>query len=208
MEPAERDADDVAGPPSPANLAEAARAIEALVMVATDPVPEAVLAQLTELPADTVASLCRQLSASYEEERRGFTLVHIAGGWRYQSHPDLAPYVERSVLEGQSARLSTAALETLAIVAYKQPISRAQISAIRGVNVDGVLRTLVQRGYVDEVARDDGPGQAVLYGTTSEFLERMGLAGLDDLPPLGSFVPGAHVVEALEQTLRAPDDDE
>ncbi len=197
--------DHVDGPPSPTNLAESARAIEALVMVATDPVPEAVLAQIVELSSDTVGSLCRQLAASYEEESRGFELVHVAGGWRYQSHPDLVAYVERSVLEGQSARLSTAALETLSIVAYKQPISRAQISAIRGVNVDGVLRTLVQRGYVSEIGRDDGPGQAVLYGTTNEFLERLGLGSTDDLPPLGSFVPGAHVVEALEQSLRVDD---
>ena len=102
-------------------------------------------------------------------------LVRVAGGYRFQSHPDLAPYVERFVLEGQSARLSAAALETLAIVAYKQPVSRAQIAAIRGVNVDGVMRTLQQRGYIEEVARDPGPGQAVLYGTTRLFLERLGL---------------------------------
>ena len=126
----------------------------------------------------------------------------MAGGWRYQTHPDLAPYVERFVLEGQSGRLSNAALETLAIVAYKQPISRAQIAAIRGVNVDGVLRTLTQRGYIDEVARDPGPGQAVLYGTTQSFLEKLGLNRLDELPPLGDFVPGADVFEALERGLR------
>ena len=126
----------------------------------------------------------------------------MAGGYRFQSHPDQAPYVERFVLEGQSARLSAAALETLAIVAYKQPISRAQIAAIRGVNVDGVVRTLEQRGYIEELARDPGPGQAVLYGTTRLFLERLGLGSLDDLPPLGQFVPGAEVVEQLEHGLR------
>jgi segregation and condensation protein B len=131
----------------------------------------------------------------------------VAGGYRFASHPDLAPYVERFVLEGQSTRLSGAALETLAIVAYKQPVSRVQVSAIRGVDADGVLRTLVQRGYVAEVARDPGPGQAVLYGTTPTFLERLGLDSLADLPPLGEFVPGAEVVEALEQGLRLPDED-
>jgi segregation and condensation protein B len=132
--------------------------------------------------------------------------VRVAGGYRFQSHPDLAAYVERFVLEGQSARLSAAALETLAIIAYKQPVSRAQVSAIRGVNVDGVVRTLCHRGYVEEVARDPGPGQAVLYGTTRLFLERLGLDTLDDLPSLGDFVPGGGMVEAREQGQRAPDD--
>ena len=122
-------------------------------------------------------------------------LVRVAGGYRFQSHPDLAPYVERFVLEGQSARLSAAALETLAIVAYKQPVSRAQIAAIRGVNADGVMRTLLQRGYVEETGRDPGPGQAVLYGTTPLFLERLGLDTVDQLPPLGEFVPGPEVME-------------
>ena len=134
-------------------------------------------------------------------------LVKVAGGYRFQSHPDLAAYVERFVLEGQSARLSAAALETLAIVAYKQPISRAQVAPIRGVNVDGVMRTLEQRGYIAEVARDPGPGQAVLFGTTPLFLERLGLDSLDDLPPLAEFVPGADVVEALEAGLRVDADD-
>ena len=105
-----------------------------------------------------VEELCAELAAAYEAEDRGFVLVRVAGGYRFQSHPDLAPYVERFVLEGQSARLSAAALETLAIVAYKQPVSRAQVAAIRGVNVDGVMRTLQQRGYIDEVGRDPGPG--------------------------------------------------
>ena len=127
--------------------------------------------------------------------------MRIAGGYRFQSHPDLAPYVERFVLDGQSARLSSAALETLAIVAYKQPVSRGQVSVIRGVDVDAVMRTLQQRGLIEEIARDPGPGQAVLYGTSRSFLERLGLDSLDDLPGLGQFVPGAEVVEALEQGL-------
>jgi segregation and condensation protein B len=110
--------------------------------------------------------------------------------------------VERFVLEGQSVRLSSAALETLAIVAYKQPVSRAQVAAIRGVDVDAVMRTLQHRGYIGEVARDPGPGQAVLFGTTPLFLERLGLDTVDDLPPLGDFVPGPEAMEALEQGLR------
>jgi segregation and condensation protein B len=179
------------------------RAIEAVLMVADAPVPAQLLAQLLEIPPAEVEEICAELAAAYEAEGRGFALVRVAGGYRFQSHADLAPYVERFVLEGQHARLSAAALETLAIVAYKQPISRAQVAAIRGVNVDGVMRTLQARGYICEVARDPGPGQAVLYGTTPLFLERLGLDSLDQLPPLGDFVPGPEVVEALEQGLRA-----
>lgn len=178
------------------------RAIEAVLMVAAEPVEPALLAQLLETTPARVDELCAELAVSYQGEQRGFVLVRIAGGYRFQSDPDLAPYIERFVLSGQSARLSAAALETLAIVAYKQPVSRAQLSAIRGVNVDGVVRTLQQRGYLDEVARDPGPGQAVLYGTTTSFLEKLGLDSLDDLPPLGDFVPDAGVVETLEQGLR------
>jgi segregation and condensation protein B len=193
------DAQDV--PDAPSDLV---RAIEAICLVATDPVPPELLAQLLELPAATVEQLCARLAAVYEEAGHGFQLVRVAGGYRYQTHPDLAPYVERFVLEGQSARLSAAALETLAIVAYKQPVSRAQIAAIRGVDPDGVLRTLQSRGYVDQIGRDPGPGQALLWGTTARFLERMGLDSLTELPPLAELIPGAEVVEALEAGLRAP----
>ena len=181
---------------------EETRAIEAILMVAEDPVEPGLLAQLLEVSAERIEQMCAELAASYEAEERGFVLVRVAGGYRFQSHADLSPYVERFVLEGQNARMSAAALETLAIVAYKQPVSRAQVSAIRGVNVDGVMRTLQVRGYIEEVARDPGPGQAVLYGTTSAFLEKLGLNSIDDLPPLGDFVPGPDVVEALEQGLR------
>jgi segregation and condensation protein B len=187
---------------SPVLIAEARRAIEAVLMVADEPVEPQLLAQLVELSVPRIESLCEEMAQAYQSEDRGFTLVRVAGGYRYQSHPDQAPYVERFVLDGQSARLSAAALETLAIVAYKQPVSRAQIAAIRGVGVDGVMRTLQQRGYIEEVGRDPGPGQAVLFGTTSTFLERLGLDTLADLPPLADFVPGAEVVEALEHGLR------
>jgi segregation and condensation protein B len=182
--------------------AELARALEALVMVADRPVDTALLARLLDASAQEVEEACVELAAGYEVDGRGFILTRVAGGWRYQSHPDLAPVVERFVLEGQSARLSAAALETLAVVAYKQPISRAQVAAIRGVNVDGVMRTLEQRGYIAETGRDPGPGQAVLFATTEQFLEKLGLDRLEDLPDLSGFVPDAEVVELLEQGLR------
>ncbi|HYI60949.1 MAG TPA: SMC-Scp complex subunit ScpB [Acidimicrobiales bacterium] len=181
---------------------ETRRALEAIVMVAADPVPPQMLAQLLEIGVERVEEACAALASDYEAQGRGFVLVRVAGGYRYQSHPDAAPYVERYVLEGQAGRLSSAALETLSIVAYKQPLSRAQVAAIRGVNVDGVMRTLQHRGLVAEVARDPGPGQAVLYGTTPLFLERLGIDSVHDLPPIAAFVPGAEVVEALEHSLR------
>ena len=182
--------------------AESVRAIEAIVMVAVDPVPSDQLAQLLELPVAVIEGLCGELADAYAEAGHGFELAKVAGGWRFQSHPDLSPYVERFLLDGQRARMSSAALETLAIIAYKQPLSRAQIASIRGVDPDGVLRTLHARGYIGEVGRDTGPGQAILYGTTPAFLEKLGLASLADLPPIAVFVPGADVVEALEHGLR------
>ena len=185
---------------------EARRAIEAILMVADEPLEPHLLAQLLEVSPARVEELCAELVDAYEADERGFVLARVAGGYRFQSHPDLAPYVERFALEGQSARLSAAALETLAIVAYKQPVSRAQVAAIRGVNVDGVMRTLQLRGYVEEIGRDPGPGLAVLYGTSRLFLERLGLDTVDDLPPLGAFVPGPEVVEVLEQGLRTGDE--
>ncbi|MGH9062949.1 MAG: SMC-Scp complex subunit ScpB [Acidimicrobiales bacterium] len=181
---------------------EATRAIEAVLMVADEPVPPSLLAELLEMAVERVEARCEALRSAYESEGRGFVVARVAGGYRFQSHPDLAPFVERFAVEGQSARLSAAALETLAIVAYRQPVSRAQVAAIRGVNVDGVVRMLTQRGYVEAVARDPGPGQAVLLGTTPAFLERLGLDRLDELPSLGDFVPGPDVVEALEEGLR------
>lgn len=178
------------------------RAFEAIVLVASDPVPVDLLAQILEISAASVEALAASLGSAYEEAGHGFQLVRVAGGYRFQSHPDVAAYVERFILDGQRARLSGAALETLAIVAYKQPISRAQIAAIRGVDPDGVLRTLQARGYIDQVGRDPGPGQAVMWGTTPSFLEKLGLDSIADLPPIVEFVPDAEVVEALEAGLR------
>ena len=181
------------------------RAIEAMILVAQEPAAPELLAQLLEQPVADVERWCTELAASYEEQGRGFQLVRVAGGYRLQTHPDLTPYVERFLLHDQRARLSGAALETLAIVAYKQPISRAQIASIRGVDPDGVLRTLQGRGYIDAIGHDTGPGQAVLYGTTTAFLEKLGLDRVGDLPPIAEFIPGADVVEALEAGLRVTD---
>jgi segregation and condensation protein B len=183
---------------------EARRAIEAVVLASEEPVPPSVVAQLVELPTARVEELCVELAQEYEREDRGFVIARVAGGYRFQTHPSAYPYVERFVLEGQTARLSGPALETLAIVAYKQPVSRAQLSAIRGVNVEATLKTLVARGYVEEIGHEHSPGNPALFGTTSTFLERLGLDSLDQLPALGDFVPNASVVEALERGLRLP----
>jgi len=193
---------DAPGAPEGERRAEARRAIEAILLVGEAPIASNLLGQLLELRPSIVDELCRELADEYDAQGRGFQLVRVAGGWRYQTHPDQAPYVERFVLEGQTAKLSAAALETLSIVAYKQPISRAQVASIRGVSVDGVMRTLQQRGYIAEIGRDTGPGQAVMYGTTTAFLEKVGADSLADLPALGDFVPGADVVEQLERGLR------
>lgn len=178
------------------------RALEAILMVAMEPVDPSLLAQLLEKPVAVIEEICFGLAAAYADAGHGFELVKVAGGYRLQSHPDVAAYVERFVLDSQQARISQAALETLAIIAYKQPISRGQVAAIRGVDPDAVMRTLHARGYITEVGRDDGPGQAVLYGTTPLFLERLGLESIEALPSIAEFVPDARVVEALEQGLR------
>lgn len=181
---------------------EIVRALEAILMVAMEPVDPSLLAQLLEQPVSVIESLCDGLANAYRGAGHGFELVKVAGGYRLQSHPDVAAYVERFVLDSQQARISQAALETLAIIAYKQPISRGQVAAIRGVDPDAVMRTLQARGYITEVGRDDGPGQAVMYGTTPLFLERLGLESIEALPSIAEFVPDARVVEALEQGLR------
>jgi segregation and condensation protein B len=186
---------------------EIVRALEAILLVAMEPVAPALLAQLLEISQTLVEELCERLAATYEAAGHGFQLVKVAGGFRFQSHPDLAPYVERFVLDGQQSRVSSAALETLAIIAYKQPLSRSQIAAIRGVDPEEVMRTLQARGYITEVERDDGPGQAVMFGTTPLFLERLGIASIEHLPSIADFIPDASVVEALEQGLRITPDD-
>ena len=185
---------------------ETTAALEAVLMAADTAVEPALLAQLLEMSRERVDDLCGALAREYSGQRRGFTIAKVAGGWRFQTTSEQAPYVERFVLDGRSAKLSAAAMETLAIVAYKQPISRAQVAAIRGVDVDGVIRSLQTRGYIAEVGRDGGPGQAILFGTTALFLEKLALDNIDDLPPLGAFVPDPAVVEALEHGLRTPEE--
>lgn len=177
------------------------RHLEAVLFIADEPVPTADLAVLFELPAHRIEELLVSLQQSLEEQRRGIVLRKVAGGWRLASHPDSAPYLERFVGEQRHGRLSQAALETLAIVAYRQPISRGQLAEIRGVSSDGVLRTLISRGVVEEVGRDPGPGQAILYGTTRVLLERLGLERLSDLPSLADFMPDSRAVERMESGL-------
>lgn len=185
---------------------EIVKALEAILLVAVEPVAVKLLAQVLEQPTSVVEVLCNRLAASYDDAGHGFQLVQVAGGFRLQSRAEVSAYVERFILDGQQARISSAALETLAIVAYKQPISRSQISAIRGVDPESVLRTLQARGYITEVSREDGTGLALLYGTTPLFLERLGINSLENLPPISDFVPDAGVVEALEAGLRVVPD--
>lgn len=169
-------------------------ALEAVLLVVDEPVSEIVLAQVLERPRDEIGATVRQLAADYQAEGRGFELRELAGGWRLYTRADCAPYVERFVRDGQQARLTQAALETLAVVAYRQPVSRGRIAAIRGVNVDGVIRTLITRGLVTEAGADPDSG-AVLYQTTPYLLERLGLGSLDELPPLAPLVPDVDTVE-------------
>ena len=162
--------------------------LEAILLVADEPVPAVVLAQVLERPTGEVTDLLRTTAVAYEAEGRGFDLREIAGGWRFYTREECAPVVERFVSEGQEVRLTQAALETLAVVAYRQPVSRARVSAVRGVNCDGVMRTLTLRGLVEDSGTDPETG-AILYRTTGYFLERLGLATLDELPDLAPFLP-------------------
>ena len=158
--------------------------LEAMLTVAIEPISAEELADVAETDAATVQAALRTLRDQYLEERRGFQVVELASGWVLQSSPEVAEWVSKFANRDVSHRLSSAALETLAIIAYRQPISRAQITALRGVNVDGVARLLEQRGYIEEKGRAAGPGQPILYGTTELFLDRLGLATLDELPPI------------------------
>jgi segregation and condensation protein B len=169
-------------------LADLRPALEAVLMVADQPLDESTLATAVGYPVPEVDTALTSLAREYDESGRGFELRNVAGGWRYYTREAFAPVVEKFVLEGQQARLTQAALETLAVVAYKQPVSRSRVSAIRGVNVDGVMRTLLTRGLVEEVGTDAETG-AHLYRTTSYFLERIGVTSIDQLPELAPFVP-------------------
>jgi segregation and condensation protein B len=170
-------------------------ALEAVLMVVDEPATEENLAKVLERPRREVARALRELADEYAIQGRGFDLRLVAGGWRFYTRPAYAPAVEKFVLDGQQARLTQAALETLAVVAYRQPVSRSRVSAVRGVNCDGVMRTLLQRGLIEESGTEPETG-AILYRTTNYFLERMGLRGLDELPELAPFLPEVDAVEA------------
>ncbi len=180
-------------------MADLRPSLEAVLMVADQPLDEVVLASAVGYPVGEVSQSLRELAEDYTQQGRGFELRNVAGGWRYYTREDYAPVVEAFVLDGQQARLTQAALETLAVVAYKQPVSRARVSAIRGVNVDGVMRTLLTRGLVEE-AGHDGEHGATLYRTSSYFLERIGIQSLDELPELAPYLPA---MDDLEDELAA-----
>jgi segregation and condensation protein B len=175
--------------------------LEAIMLVADEPVPVVVLAQVLERPRDEIAAVLRELAESYDADQRGFDLREIAGGWRFYTREEYAPLVERFVRDGQEVRLTQAALETLSVVAYRQPVSRARVSAVRGVNCDGVMRTLVLRGLTEEAGADPETG-AILFRTTGYFLERLGLASLEDLPALAPFLP-ENIEDFDDETTRA-----
>jgi segregation and condensation protein B len=177
--------------------------LEAMLTVALEPISAEELADVVDVDSGEVIGMLRALRAEYLEERRGFQIIELASGWVMQSSPDVASWVAKFANRDVSHRLSSAALESLAIIAYRQPISRAQISALRGVNVDGVVRLLEQRGYIEELGHAPGPGSPILYGTTELFLDRMGLATLDDLPPIEEFMPPIEAANALADELAA-----
>ncbi len=177
-------------------------ALEAVLMVADQPLDHLTLASAVGHPADQVAAALDALAAEYAEQDRGFDLRNVAGGWRYYTREEYASVVERFVLDGQQARLTQAALETLAVVAYKQPVSRARVSAIRGVNVDGVMRTLLTRGLVEEAGHDQDT-TATLYRTSSYFLERIGVTSLAELPELAPFLPEMTDMDDPDERLEA-----
>jgi segregation and condensation protein B len=174
-------------------------ALEAILLVVDEPVPDVVLAQVLEQPTERVATTLERIAADFAAPGRGFELRRAAGGWRLYTRPEYATYVERFVLDGQSVRLTQAALETLAVVAYKQPVTRSRVAAVRGVNSDGVIRTLVSRGLIEECGTEPESG-AFLYRTTRLFLEKLGLDSVDDLPSLAPFLPDD--VEGLADAAR------
>ncbi|MEU4211286.1 SMC-Scp complex subunit ScpB [Streptomyces sp. NPDC026206] len=173
-------------------------ALEAVLMVVDEPATEEHLAKVLGRPRRDIEGALRELSGEYAAQERGFELRQVAGGWRFFTRAEYADAVEAFVLDGQQARLTQAALETLAVVAYRQPVSRSRVSAVRGVNCDGVMRTLLQRALVEEAGTEPETG-AILYRTTNYFLERMGLRGLDELPELAPFLPEAEAIEGDTQ---------
>lgn len=177
------------------------KVVEAILLVADEPVPAGVIGQVLERPRAEVEELLGRLAGDYAEADRGFVLREVRGGWRLYTAPEAGPWLERFVKGHAYARLTGAALEVLAIVAYRQPISRTQISEIRGVDSDGVVKTLQQRNLIRESGREAGPGAPVLFSLSDEFLERLGVRGIEDLPPLASFMPDPEQLEEMEARL-------
>ncbi|MDQ3955118.1 MAG: SMC-Scp complex subunit ScpB [Actinomycetota bacterium] len=175
--------------------------VEALLLLADEPLPARMIGEVLERPRADVEAMLADLASSYEAEERGFVLREAAGGWRLYTSPDCAPWLERFVRSHSHARLTAAALEVLAIVAYRGPISRSEIAEVRGVDSDGVVKTLLGRGLIVESGRDPGPGSPVLFEVSNEFLERLGLPAVEDLPPLADFMPDSESVEEMETRL-------
>ena len=182
-------------------MTELERIVEAILFVSETPVTTAEIAEVTERPRMDVEAALASLSEHYGSGH-GVELQEVAGGWRIYTTADMHPYLERFAASERARRLSNAAVETLAVIAYKQPVSRGQVTEIRGVDSEQAIRTLERRDLVAEVGRAPGPGQAVLYGTTALFLEKLGLASIGDLPPLADHVPPAQIMETLEMPMR------
>jgi len=175
-------------------------AVEALLLLADEPMSIMTLAEATRTPVDDVATIVHELAAEYTDQGRGFDLREVAGGWRFYTRAECSPLIERWVLDGQQARLTQASLETLAVIAYQQPVSRGKVSAVRGVNVDGVIKTLLTRGLIEE-AGHDGESGSILYRTTSYFLERLGISSLEELPPLAEHLPDLGDLEEVMDSI-------
>ena len=186
--------DTVDGPPT------VSAAVEAILLVVDEPVSVRTLAQVLERPAGEIEAVLAGLAADYSQSGRGFELRSVAGGWRFYTHPSCAAVVERFVIDGQQARLTQAALETLAVIAYRQPVSRSRVSAVRGVNVDGVIKTLLARALIEECGSEPETG-ALLYRTTSVFLERLGLGDLGELPELAPMLPDLETLDLTSDSL-------
>ena len=179
-------------------------AIEALLLLADEPLSAVELAQVTRSPEPDVNEVLASLSREYTEAMRGFDLREVAGGWRFYTRAQCSPLIERWVVDGQQARLTQAALETLSVIAYRQPVTRGRVSAVRGVNVDGVIKTLLTRGLIEEAGTEHESG-AIFYKTTSYFLERMGIASLEDLPPLAEHLPDLADLDAVLKSVATGD---
>jgi segregation and condensation protein B len=181
-----------------------AAALEALLLLADEPLTARDLAQITRMPETDVDSTLRDLARQYTDDVRGFDLREVAGGWRFYTRSECSPLIERWVIDGQQARLTQAALETLSVIAYRQPVTRGRVSAVRGVNIDGVIKTLLTRGLIEEAGTEHESG-AIFYKTTSFFLERMGIASLEDLPPLAEHLPDLADLDAVLESVASGD---